>query len=69
MRTQSYQYVTTPSGEKAFVLVPIKEYERLLKKSEELEDIRFYDKAKKDKSISIPIDEAFKMIEVKRKKA
>jgi hypothetical protein len=34
---------------------------------EELEDIRLYDDAKKSGEPSIPMDEAFKMIETKRK--
>ena len=67
MKTNPHQYVVTPSGEKAFVLLPIKEYEHLLKEAEELEDIRLYDKAKADKSISVSIDEAFKKIEAKKK--
>ena len=34
---------------------------------EELEDIKRYDEAKKSNETSIPIDEAFKLIETKRK--
>lgn len=34
---------------------------------EELEDIKLYDDAKKSKEPSFPIDDAFKMIEAKRK--
>ena len=33
---------------------------------EELEDIKLYDEAKKSNEPSIPIDEAFKVIEAKR---
>ncbi|WP_281169877.1 hypothetical protein [Olivibacter sitiensis] len=36
---------------------------------DELEDIKLYDEAKKDNEPSIPIDNAFKMIEAKRRKA
>jgi len=69
MRTLAHQYVINPSGEKLFILLPVNEYERLLKKAEELEDIRLYDEAKADKTPSIAADKAFKMIEAKRKKA
>jgi len=62
MRNIAHQYVTNPSGEKLFILLPINEYERLLKEAEELEDIRLFDEAKADKTPSIPIDKAFKMI-------
>jgi hypothetical protein len=33
----------------------------------ELEDVRLYDEAKKSKEISVPMDEAFRIIEAKRK--
>ena len=69
MRNIAHQYVTNPSGEKLFILLPINEYERLLKEAEELEDIRLFDEAKADKTPSIPADEVFKMIEAKRMKA
>lgn len=34
---------------------------------DELKDIKLYDEAKKSNEPSIPVDEAFKMIEAKRK--
>ncbi len=39
----------------------------MLEELEELEDIRLYDEAKKSNEVSIPIDDAFKIIEAKRK--
>jgi hypothetical protein len=39
----------------------------MLDELEELVDIRLYDKAKVSDEPSIPIDEAFKMIEFRRK--
>jgi len=69
MRTIAHQYVTNPSGERLFILLPVNEYERLLKEAEELEDIRLFDESKADKAPSVPADEAFKMIEAKRMKA
>jgi hypothetical protein len=48
-------------------VLPIKEYNKMLDDLEELEDIKLYDEAKKSNEPSVPIDDAFKMIEVKRK--
>ena len=42
------QYITDAKGEKISVILPIKEYERILEKLEELEDVRLYDEAKKE---------------------
>ena len=64
MRTQ---YVTDNNGNKLAIILPIKEYNKMVDDLEELEDIKLYDKAKKDKDESLPIDEAFKLIEQERK--
>ncbi len=61
------QYITDKKGKKLSVVLPLKEFKSLMENLEELEDIRLYDEAKKSKDISIPIDEAFRMIEAKRK--
>ena len=66
MRTQ---FVTDNEGKKVAVILPYKEYQKMIDELEELEDIRLYDEAKKDKSERIPIDKAFKQLEAKRKKA
>lgn len=39
----------------------------MIEELEELDDIKAYDKAKKDNEPSIPIDETFEIIEKKRK--
>lgn len=62
------QYLTDVRGKKKAVVIPIKMYENLLDKLDELEDIRLYNEAKKNEESYIPIDEAFKIIEEKRKK-
>jgi PHD/YefM family antitoxin component YafN of YafNO toxin-antitoxin module len=59
------QYITDKKGKKISVVLPMKDFKSLM---DELEDIRLYDEAKKSKEPSVPIDEAFKMIEAKRKK-
>ena len=45
----------------------MKDFKAIMEELEELEDIRLYDKAKKSNEPSFGIDEAFKMIEAKRK--
>lgn len=60
------QYIKDTAGRK-LVILPQKEFERLLEELEELEDIKLYDKAKKSNETSIPVDDAFKKIEAKRK--
>lgn len=62
------QYLTDVRGKKKAVVIPIKMYEKMIDKLDELEDIRLYNEAKKNEESHIPIDEAFKIIEEKRKK-
>lgn len=60
------QIITDTAGKK-MVILPMKEYKSIMDELEELEDIKSYDKAKTFKDSSLPIDEAFKIIEAKRK--
>ena len=53
-------YLIDDSGNKVAVMVPIKDYDKLLEAAEELEDIKAYDKAKARKEITIPLREAIK---------
>lgn len=63
------QFVTDDHGKKLAVILPIKDYEKILEDLEDLEDVRLYDEVKKsDTGERIPMEEAFKMIEAKRKK-
>ena len=62
------QYITDSKGNKLSVVLPIEDYKKIIEELEELEDIRLYDEAMADKEPSLPIDEAFKLIEAKRKK-
>jgi hypothetical protein len=62
------QFLTDKKGNRTAVLLPIKQYNKLLEKLEDLEDVRLYDEAKReDDGYRISIDEAFKIIEEKRK--
>jgi PHD/YefM family antitoxin component YafN of YafNO toxin-antitoxin module len=42
------QFVTDDHGKKLAVILPIKDYEKMVEELEDLEDIRLYDEAKKE---------------------
>lgn len=67
MLTIRPQYITDNAGKKISVVLPFEDFKAIMEELEELEDIKLYDEAKKSNEPSIPIDEAFKMIEAKRK--
>lgn len=67
MLTVNPQYITDNAGKKLSVVLPMKDFKAIMEELEELEDIKLYDEAKNDNEPSIPIDDAFKMIEAKRK--
>ena len=67
MITIRQQYITDSKGKKISVVLDLKDFEEIMDELEELEDIKLYDEAKKSNEPSIPIDEAFKTIEAKRK--
>ena len=67
MRSINPQYITDTAGKK-LVILPMKEFKTIMAELEDLEDIKLYDKAKASKEPSVPIDDAFKMIEANRKK-
>lgn len=63
MRTQ---FVTDNNGNKLAVILPIKEYNKMVDGLEELEDIKLYDAAKKGEQEFIDAEQAFREIEEKR---
>lgn len=67
MLTVHPQYITDSAGKKLVVL-PLKEFKTIMDELENIADVKLYDQAKASNEPSIPIDEAFKMIEAKRKK-
>lgn len=67
MLTLHPQYITDTKGKKISVVLPLKDFNAIMEELEELDDIKLYDEAQKSNEPSIPIDEAFKMIEAKRK--
>ena len=67
MFTLHPQYIKDANGKNSLVILSAKEFEDILEELEELEDIRLYDEAKASNQPSVPIDDAFKLIESKRK--
>ncbi|MEY3422204.1 MAG: hypothetical protein RIR48_2507 [Bacteroidota bacterium] len=67
MVTLNPQYITDNTGKKISVVLPMKDFKAIMEELEELEDIKLYDEAKRSNEPSVPIDDAFKMIEAKRK--
>jgi hypothetical protein len=63
MRTQ---FVTDDHGKKLAIILPIKEYNKMVDGLEELEDIKLYDAAKKGEQEFIDAEQAFEEIEKKR---
>jgi len=66
--TVNPQFITDNNGRKISVVLPMRDFKAIMEELEELEDIRLYDESKKSGELSVPIDEAFKMIEAKRSK-
>jgi hypothetical protein len=67
MLTIHPQYNTDSAGKKLSVVLPIKDFNALIEQLDELEDIKLCDEAQKANEPSFPADDAFKMIEEKRK--
>lgn len=64
--TMTTQFVTDDLGNKIAIILPIKEYNKMVDDLEELEDIKSYDAAKKSDQEFVVAEEAFKEIETKR---
>lgn len=62
------QYVTDEDGNTIAVILPIKEYKKLIDDLDERKNIKAYDKAKNRKQQFMTAEEAFSEIERKRKK-
>ncbi len=63
MRTQ---FITDTKGRKISVILPMRDYNKMIEELEELADIRAYDEAKANGEESIPFEQAIKEIEAKR---
>ena len=60
MRTQ---FITDVDGRKVSVVLPVRDYEKMMEELEELADIKAYDRAKARKSEPVPFEQAVKEIE------
>ncbi len=58
------QYIEDDNGKKVAVILPIAEYEKMIEKLEELEDIRLYDEVKAKHEVA----DSFEEYMAKRKK-
>ncbi|MBK8846714.1 MAG: hypothetical protein IPO27_09315 [Bacteroidetes bacterium] len=67
MHTVHPHYITDNTGKKISVVLPMQEFKAIMEELEELADIKLYDEAKESNEPSIPIDDAFNIIEAKRK--
>jgi len=54
------QFVTDDHGNKLAVILPIKDYQKMLDDLEEVEDIKLYDEVKSRKEDSMPFKEYLK---------
>ncbi len=61
------QFITNDAGDKIAVILPIKDYEKMLDDLDEYACIKAYDKVKARKQEFVPADEMFKTVENKRK--
>lgn len=57
------QFITDKEGNKLAIILPIKDYEKMLQDSEELEDIKLFKEAKKGPQEFIDAKQAFEEIE------
>jgi len=63
------QFITDDQGKKLAVILPIKEYNKMLEELEDSEDVKLFDQAKKRKQKFKDADDVFKEVESKRKQA
>ena len=61
------QFITDSKGKKIAVILPIEDYNKMIEDLEDIDDLGLYDEVKQLNEPSIPIEEAFKLIESKRK--
>lgn len=63
MYTFHEEYIVDQNGQKKAVVLPYKEWQKVVEDLEELEEIRQYDIVKSKPSEPIPFDQAIKEIE------
>ena len=61
------QFLTDKKGNRTAVVLPIKQYNKMIEKLEDLEDVRLYDEAKReDDGYRISFEDYLKTREVKK---
>jgi PHD/YefM family antitoxin component YafN of YafNO toxin-antitoxin module len=61
------QFITDTNGRKISVILPIEEYDKMMRQLEELEDIKAFDEAMKNEAEEISVHDAFREIESVRR--
>jgi PHD/YefM family antitoxin component YafN of YafNO toxin-antitoxin module len=62
------QYITDTNGNKSMVILPVEEFDSIMEELEDIADVQLYDEAKKNDTVErISMEDAFKMIEERRK--
>lgn len=64
----NYQYISDQKGNKKAVIVPIKDFKKILENLDELEAIKEYDEVKSEKLSFRPLEEALNDIEANKAK-
>jgi hypothetical protein len=67
MLTINPKYIIDQAGNKISMMISVPEFESIMEKLEEIEDVQLYDKVKQSDEPSIPIDETFELLESLRK--
>jgi PHD/YefM family antitoxin component YafN of YafNO toxin-antitoxin module len=60
MNTIHPQYITDEDGKKTAVVLSMNEFEQILDELEDIEDVKLFDEAKKDKEPSMRLDDYVK---------
>jgi len=61
------QFITDDHGQKVAVILPLKDYEKMMDELDEYACIKAYDKVKARKQEFVPAADMFKSVEQKRK--
>jgi PHD/YefM family antitoxin component YafN of YafNO toxin-antitoxin module len=62
------QYIKDANGKKSLVVLSAEEFDAIMEELEDMEDVRLYDEAiKNDTGERISMEDAFRMLEEKRK--
>ena len=62
------EFVVDEKAQRKAVLLPLREWKRLMEEIEELEDIRAYDKAKAEPDNAVPFEVAVRRVKARAKK-